>query len=106
MERMRSADVYDVNRRVGQHRSVVVVDLERSPILSLQLFFILLPSRTDGCDLSPRNLVECRDVRPGDPAQSDYANVDVIHWCVLLRKSVRSPAFRRNSRMQINSVTP
>src|SRR5215510_13440965 len=79
MERMRSADVYDVNRSVGQHRFVIVVDLERSPILSLQLFFILLPSRTDGCDFSARNLVEGRDVRPGDPSQSDYANVDVIH---------------------------
>src|SRR5262245_20701265 len=89
MERMRSADVYDVNRRVGQHRVVIVVDLERSPILPLQLFFILLPSRTDGCDLGPRNLVEGRDVRPGDPAQSDYANVDVIHWCVLLKKMYR-----------------
>src|SRR5262245_1357924 len=76
---MRSADVYDVNRRVGQHRVVIIVDLERSSILSLQLFFILLPSRTDGRDLSPRNLVEGRDVRPGYPAQSDYANVDVIH---------------------------
>src|SRR5262245_54249267 len=76
---MRSADVYNVNRRVGQHRFVIVVDFERSPILMLHLFFILLTSRTDGCDLSPRNLVEGRDVRPGDPAQSDYANVDVIH---------------------------
>src|SRR5262245_33160974 len=79
MERVRSADVYDVNRRVGQHRFVIIVDLERSPILSLQLFFVLLPSRTDGCDLGPWNFVEGGDVRPGDPAQSDYANIDIIH---------------------------
>ncbi len=79
VQRMRRADVYDVDRGVFQHRIIIAIGFERRSVLPLQFFFVQLAARADGGDFRSRNFVEGRDVRSRDPAQADYANVDVIH---------------------------
>jgi hypothetical protein len=74
MQRVRGADVDDVDVGVGEHRVVVGVRAQRHAVLRFERRGVVLSTRTDGRDARARDVLERLDVRARHPPEPDDAN--------------------------------